>query len=93
MRWPAVLTVLAAPAGCGEGAASGPFDGDHAWDPGVRQDALAPFFVRPGDAAGDWSAGASRSPRYIPHAVDPTQGYPITANADPAGATSRWVLP
>jgi hypothetical protein len=64
----------------------------NAWDPLVRQDALAPFFVLPGDGAGDWIADASLSPRYIPHAVDPTQGYLITANADPVGATSRWVF-
>ena len=75
MRWPTVLTVLTALAGCGDRAASGPFDG------------------LPGDGAGDWIAGASRSPRYIPRAVDPTQGTLITANADPVGASSRWVFP
>ncbi|HMG20569.1 MAG TPA: penicillin acylase family protein, partial [Kofleriaceae bacterium] len=59
----------------------------YAWDPLVRQDALAPFFVLPGDGAGDWIEGAALSPRYIPHAVDPAQGYLVTANADPVGAT------
>jgi penicillin amidase len=58
-----------------------------AWDPRVRQDAQAPFFVLPGDGTGDWIAGATLSPRYIPHAVDPVQGTLITANADPVGAT------
>ena len=59
----------------------------YAWDPLVRQDAPAPFLVLPGDGTGDWIAGASLSPRYIPHAVNPTQGYLVTANADPVGAT------
>jgi penicillin G amidase len=61
--------------------------GAYAWDPLVRQDAPAPFFVLPGDGTGDWIAGAALSPRYIPHAVDPAQGTLITANADPVGAT------
>ncbi|HEX3479370.1 MAG TPA: penicillin acylase family protein [Kofleriaceae bacterium] len=61
--------------------------GAYAWDPLVRQDALAPFFVLPGDGTADWIAGAVLSPRYIPHAVDPAQGTLITANADPVGAT------
>ena len=59
----------------------------YGWDPLVRQDALAPFLVLPGDGAGDWIASASLSPRYIPHAVDPGQGSLISANADPVGAT------
>ncbi|HEX3765405.1 MAG TPA: penicillin acylase family protein, partial [Kofleriaceae bacterium] len=59
----------------------------YGWDPLVHQDALAPFLVLPGDGAGDWIAGASLSPRYIPHAVDPAQGILISANADPVGAT------
>lgn len=59
----------------------------YGWDPLVRQDALAPFLVLPGDGAGDWIAGASLSPRYIPHAVDPAQGILVSANADPVGAT------
>jgi penicillin amidase len=58
-----------------------------AWDPLVRQDALAPFFVLPGDGSGDWIDGVALPPRYIPHAVDPPQGYLVTANADPVGAT------
>lgn len=59
----------------------------YAWDPLVRQDALAPFLVLPGDGAGDWIEGEALSPRYIPHAMDPAQGYLIAANADPVGAT------
>lgn len=58
-----------------------------AWDPLVRQDSLAPFFVLPGDGGGDWIDGEALLPRYIPHAVDPPQGYLVTANADPVGAT------
>ena len=57
------------------------------WDPLVRQDAPAPFFVLPGDGSADWIEGAALAPRYIPHAVDPPQGYLVTANADPVGAT------
>lgn len=61
--------------------------GAYAWDPLVRQDAQAPFFVLPGDGSSDWIAGAALSARYIPHAVDPAQATLITANADPVGAT------
>jgi penicillin G amidase len=58
-----------------------------AWDPLVRQDAAAPFFVQPADGSADWIAGDSLAPRYIPHAVDPPEGFLVTANADPVGAT------
>jgi acyl-homoserine lactone acylase PvdQ len=59
----------------------------YGWDPLVRQDAAAPFFVLPGDGSGDWISGTALSPRYIPHAVDPASGSLVTANADPVGAT------
>ena len=59
----------------------------YAWDPLTNQDGLAPFFVLPGDGAGDWIQDRSLSPRFVPHAIDPDQGYLVTANADPVGAT------
>lgn len=59
----------------------------YSWDPLVRQDGLAPFFVLPGDGTGDWLGDRSLSPRFIPHAIDPQRGYIVTADADPVGAT------
>ncbi|HEX4420364.1 MAG TPA: penicillin acylase family protein [Kofleriaceae bacterium] len=59
----------------------------YAWDPLVAQDAPAPFFVLPGDGSADWLPGAAMAPRYLPHAVDPAQGFLIAGNADPVGAT------
>ncbi|HEU4734896.1 MAG TPA: penicillin acylase family protein [Kofleriaceae bacterium] len=59
----------------------------YAWDPLVRQDGLAPFFVLPGTGEADWIEGQALSPRFIPHAIDPAQGYLVATNADPVGAT------
>jgi len=59
----------------------------YAWDPLTHQDSLAPFFVLPGNGDGDWLADHPLSPRFVPHAIDPLQGYLVTANADPVGAT------
>lgn len=125
MRWPAVFAVLAVLAGCGENAASAPFDGlpldgdvtvgvdapvhaardrhgiahilagslaDAAFVQGRvtahgRLPQVDVLFVLPGDGTGDSVAGATPSPRYIPHAVDSAQGTLIPTNADPVGAT------
>jgi len=59
----------------------------YAWDPLTNQDGLAPFFVLPGNGAGDWIEDHRLAPRLVPHAIDPAQGYLVTANADPVGAT------
>jgi hypothetical protein len=52
----------------------------------MRWPAVFAVLVLPGDGVGDRIAGASRSPRYIPPAVDPAQGTLITASADPVVA-------
>ena len=70
----------------------------YAWDPALRPDAAAPFFVLPGDGTAEWEG--TMSPRYIPHGIDPpfddtlpaeqqpqAKGMYATANADPVGAT------
>jgi len=59
----------------------------YAWDPLTNQDGLAPFFVLPGNGDGDWLKNHPLPPRFVPHAIDPAQGYLVTANADPVGAT------
>jgi penicillin amidase len=48
-------------------------------------DGVAPFFVVPGDGTCEWEGWMDA--RYIPHALNPAQGYLATANADPVGAT------
>jgi penicillin amidase len=55
------------------------------WNAQTNPDGLAPFFVLPGDGGGDWQGFLST--RYVPHAINPAQGYIATANADPVGAT------
>jgi penicillin amidase len=59
----------------------------YAWDPLTNPDGLAPFFVMPGSGEGDWLPAHALSPRVVPHAIDPPQGYLVSANADPVGAT------
>jgi len=59
----------------------------YAWNPDTHQDRLAPFFVLPGDGTAEW-LDAAMSPRFIPHAVDPTTGALVAGNADPVGATA-----
>jgi len=59
----------------------------YTWDPRTRQDALAPFFVLPGDGTADWLAGRTLAPRFVPHAIDPAQGYLVASGGDPVGAT------
>ncbi|MEO7733687.1 MAG: penicillin acylase family protein, partial [Kofleriaceae bacterium] len=58
----------------------------YVWDPLTHQDALAPFFVLPGDGRGDW-LDQTMSTRFVPHAVDPAQGYLVASSGDPVGAT------
>jgi penicillin G amidase len=57
----------------------------HAWHRDTAPDAPAPFFVLPGDGSTEWEGRLDA--RYIPHAVNPAQGYIATANSDPVGAT------
>ncbi len=57
----------------------------YAWNAQTNPDGLAPFFVLPGDGTAEWQGRMSS--RYVPHAIDPAQGYLATANADPVGAT------
>ena len=57
----------------------------YAWDPDTNPDGLAPFMVLPGDGTAEWEGRMDA--RYVPHAINPAQGYLATANADPVGAT------
>jgi penicillin amidase len=59
----------------------------YGWNPDTAQDALAPFLVLPGGGAADW-LDQPLSPRVIPHAIDPAQGFLVAGNADPVGATA-----
>lgn len=57
----------------------------YAWNAETNPDGLAPFMVLPGDGTAEWEGRMSS--RYVPHAINPSQGYLATANADPVGAT------
>jgi len=57
----------------------------YTWNAETNPDGLAPFMVLPGDGTAEW-VGRMDS-RYVPHAINPAQGYLATANADPVGAT------
>jgi penicillin G amidase len=59
----------------------------YVWDPLTHQDDLAPFFVLPGDGRGDWLDDQALSTRFVPHAIDPAQGYLVASSGDPVGAT------
>jgi penicillin G amidase len=55
----------------------------YVWNAKTNPDGLAPFFVLPGDGSADWDG--YMSPRYIPHAINPANGFLVTANSDPVG--------
>jgi penicillin G amidase len=57
----------------------------YAWNATTNPTGAAPFFVLDGKGAFEWEGRMSA--RYVPHAIDPVQGYLATANADPVGAT------
>ena len=57
----------------------------YTWDPTDAKDGLAPFFILPGDGSAEWEGFMDG--RYIPHAINPAQGYLVTANSDPVGAS------
>ncbi|MCX5745455.1 MAG: penicillin acylase family protein [Proteobacteria bacterium] len=57
----------------------------YTWNVTSNPDGLAPFFVLPGDGTAEWESRMDS--RYVPHAINPAQGYLATANADPVGAT------
>jgi penicillin amidase len=57
----------------------------YTWNADTNPDGLAPFMVLPGDGTAEWEGRMSS--RYVPHAINPAQGYLATANADPVGAT------
>jgi penicillin amidase len=50
-----------------------------------RQAGPPPWLVLPGDGSAEWAGDLD--PRYIPQAVNPSQGFLATANADPIGVT------
>ncbi len=55
------------------------------YDAKMRPDGTSPVFVLPGDGSADWDGWMD--PRYIPHAINPAQGYLVSANSDPVGET------
>jgi penicillin amidase len=57
----------------------------YTWNPDTNPDGIAPFMVMPGDGTAEWEGRMDS--RYVPHAINPAQGYLATANADPVGAT------
>ncbi|MEJ7598008.1 MAG: penicillin acylase family protein [Kofleriaceae bacterium] len=57
----------------------------YAWNAETNRDGAAPFFILDGRGGYEWEGRMSS--RYVPHAVNPPQGYLATANADPVGAT------
>nr|HEX4313054.1 penicillin acylase family protein [Kofleriaceae bacterium] len=57
----------------------------YTWNAKSNPDGLAPFMVLPGDGTAEWQGLLDT--RYVPHAINPQQGYLATANADPVGAT------
>jgi penicillin G amidase len=57
----------------------------YTWNATTNPSGLAPWFVLPGTGEGDWDGYLST--RYVPHAINPAQGYLASANADPVGAT------
>ncbi|MBX3162454.1 MAG: penicillin acylase family protein [Deltaproteobacteria bacterium] len=61
----------------------------YTWNATANPTGSAPFLVLDGRGGFEWETGenARMSARYIPHAIDPLQGYLATANADPVGAT------
>jgi penicillin amidase len=50
-----------------------------------RSPKAPPWKVLPGDGTAEW--GGDMDPRYIPHALNPQQGFLATANNDPIGVT------
>ena len=57
----------------------------YTWNAKTNPTGLAPFFVLPGDGTAEWQGRMDS--RYVPHSINPAQGYLATANADPVGAT------
>ncbi len=56
------------------------------WDPVTQPDGTAPWWVLPGTGDYDWIEGGV--PRdQIPHALNPPEGFGVTANNDQAGVT------
>lgn len=55
------------------------------YDPLTNPDGVAPYLVLPGDGSCEWEGWMDA--RYVPHAINPAQGFIATANADPIGAT------
>jgi len=57
----------------------------YTWNATSNPNGNAPFMVMPGDGSCDWTG--TMDTRYVPHAIDPPEGYLATANSDPVGAT------
>ncbi len=52
-----------------------------------RSPGYAPWKVLPGDGSAEWLGDLDR--KYVPHAMDPKQGFLVTANNDPIGVTAK----
>ena len=57
----------------------------YTWNAATNPHGIAPFWVLPSDGTAEWEG--FMDPRYIPHSINPAQGYLVTANSDPVGAT------
>lgn len=55
----------------------------YSWDPDTNPGGMAPFFILPGNGDADWEGFLST--RYVPHAINPADGFLATANSDPVG--------
>jgi penicillin amidase len=52
-----------------------------------RAAGFAPWKILPGDGTAEWQGDLDS--KYIPRAIDPPQGYLVTANNDPIGVTAQ----
>jgi penicillin amidase len=64
--------------------------GTYTWNPVSNPAGAAPFFILSGDGSFEWEEYIDRS--LLPQAVNPAQGYLVTANADPMGNTFDGIL-
>lgn len=57
----------------------------YTWDPVSNPHGVAPFLVMPADGSTEWEGFLDSE--HIPHAINPDQGFLVTANSDPVGET------
>lgn len=61
-------------------------EGCFGYHPTMAPEGVAPFFVVPGDGSCEWDGYMDKA--NIPHAINPSAGFLVTANADPIGASA-----